>query len=43
LPEMLQLAADGKLKIDTERANLRDIEAVWHKEIPGGKRLVIVI
>ena len=43
LPDMLQLAADGKLKIDTETANLKDIEAVWHKEIPGGKRLVIVI
>ncbi|MHB8205754.1 quinone oxidoreductase family protein [Mucilaginibacter sp.] len=43
LPEMLQLAVDGKLKIDVETANLKDIETVWHKEIPGGKRLVIVI
>jgi len=40
---MLQLAADGKLKIDTETANLSDIETVWHKEIPGGKRLVIIV
>jgi NADPH:quinone reductase-like Zn-dependent oxidoreductase len=43
LPEMLQLAAEGKLKIDTETANLKDIETVWHKEIPGAKRLVIII
>ena len=43
VPEMLQLAADGKLKIDTVTADLKDVETAWHKEIPGGKRLVIVI
>jgi NADPH:quinone reductase-like Zn-dependent oxidoreductase len=43
LPEMLQLAADGKLKIETETAPLREIESVWNKEIPTGKRLVIVM
>jgi len=43
LPEMFQLAADGKLIIDTVTAPLKDVEMAWQKEIPGGKRLVIVI
>ena len=43
VPEMLQLAADGKLKIDTVALDLKDIEAAWDKEIPSGKRLVIVM
>jgi NADPH:quinone reductase-like Zn-dependent oxidoreductase len=43
LPEMLQLAADGKLKIETVTAPLKDIETAWHKHVPAGKRLVIVM
>jgi NADPH:quinone reductase-like Zn-dependent oxidoreductase len=43
LPEMLQLAADGKLKIETVTAKLKDIETAWNQDIPPGKRLVIVI
>lgn len=43
LPEMFQLAADNKLKIDTEIAEIKDVEALWNAEIPGGKRLVIMI
>ena len=43
VPEMLQLAADGKLKIDTETADLKDVETAWNKELPSGKRLVIVM
>lgn len=43
LPEMFQLAADNKLKIDTEIAEIKDVEALWDAEIPGGKRLVIMI
>lgn len=43
IPEMFQAAADGKIKIDTETAEIKDIETVWNKEIPGGKRLVIII
>jgi NADPH:quinone reductase-like Zn-dependent oxidoreductase len=43
LPEMFSLAASGKLEIDTVTVDLKDIETAWHKEIPGGKRLVIVV
>jgi NADPH:quinone reductase-like Zn-dependent oxidoreductase len=43
LPEMLQLAADGKLKIETVTAPLKNIETAWNDYIPAGKRLVIVI
>lgn len=43
LPEMMQLAAEGKLKIETESADLKDIETAWHKVVPTGKRLVIVM
>ncbi len=43
IPEMFRAAADGKIKIDTETAEIKDIETVWNKEIPGGKRLVITI
>jgi len=43
VPEMLQLAADGKLKIDTETADLKDVETAWNKELSSGKRLVIVM
>jgi NADPH:quinone reductase-like Zn-dependent oxidoreductase len=43
IPEMFQAAAEGRMTIDTETAEIKDIEAVWNKEIPGGKRLVITI
>lgn len=43
LPEMFLLAADGKLKIDTVTAPLKDIEKAWNQRIDSGKRLVIVI
>jgi NADPH:quinone reductase-like Zn-dependent oxidoreductase len=43
LPEMFTLAAEGKLKIQTETADLKDIEAAWQKNIDPGKRLVIKI
>ncbi|MES2267068.1 MAG: zinc-binding alcohol dehydrogenase family protein [Bacteroidota bacterium] len=43
LPEMFQLAADGKLKIETIKVDLKDIEKVWDMDIDGGKRLVILI
>jgi NADPH:quinone reductase-like Zn-dependent oxidoreductase len=43
LPEMMQLAANGKLKIETETAPLKDVETAWEKVIEGGKRLVIVM
>ncbi|WP_183575451.1 quinone oxidoreductase family protein [Mucilaginibacter sp. X5P1] len=43
VPEMFQLAAAGKLKVETETLDLKDIETAWDKEIPSGKRLVIVV
>lgn len=43
LPEMFQLAADGKLKIETVNIPLKDIENAWKMNIDGGKRLVVLI
>lgn len=43
LPEMFGLAANGKLKIETVTAELKDIETAWNQEIPSGKRLVITL
>ena len=43
LPEVFELASEGKIVIDTVAANLKDVETAWAKEIEGGKRLVIVI
>jgi len=43
LPEMFQLAAENKLKIETADVSLKDIETVWEMEVPDGKRLVVII
>ncbi|HCA08921.1 zinc-binding alcohol dehydrogenase family protein [Chryseobacterium sp.] len=43
IPEMFQAAVEGNIKIDTETADIRDIETVWNAEIPAGKRLVLTI
>ncbi len=43
LPEMLQLAAEGKLKVETVIRPLSEIETAWNEPIPTGKRLVIVM
>ncbi|WP_428327378.1 quinone oxidoreductase family protein [Mucilaginibacter sp.] len=43
LPEMFQLSADGKLKIETTEVKLKDIADLWDLEIPDGQRLVVVI
>jgi NADPH:quinone reductase-like Zn-dependent oxidoreductase len=43
LPELLQLAAEGKLKIETVTASLQAIASAWDMEVPSGKRLVIKI
>jgi NADPH:quinone reductase-like Zn-dependent oxidoreductase len=43
LPEMFQLAADGKLEIGTVNVALRDIETLWDMDVPDGKRLVVRI
>ena len=41
LPEMFQLAAEGKLKIETVRVHFGEIESSYDLTIKDGKRLVI--
>jgi NADPH:quinone reductase-like Zn-dependent oxidoreductase len=41
LPDMFQLAAEGKLHIETVSVPLSEIESVYHSPVPDGKRLVI--
>ena len=43
LPEMFQLAADGKLEIETQTETLENIEAAWEYDPDAGKRMVICI
>jgi NADPH:quinone reductase-like Zn-dependent oxidoreductase len=43
IPEMFQLAADKKLRVDVEKVNLKDIEKLWEMEVPNGQRLVVII
>jgi len=43
LPEMFQLAADGKLTVNTVAIKLEDIAQLWNLDIPGGTRLVVTI
>jgi NADPH:quinone reductase-like Zn-dependent oxidoreductase len=43
LPEMFQLAADKKLKVDTIAVSLKDIEKLWEMDVPAGKRIVVAI
>ncbi len=40
LPEMFQLAADGKLIVGTIGVALSEIERLWELAVPDGKRLV---
>lgn len=43
IPEMFQAAIEGKMRIDMETVEIKDIESVWNAEISAGKRLVITI
>ncbi len=43
LPEMFQLAAEGKLVINTQNEPLENIEQVWGQEGKADKRIVIVM
>ncbi len=43
LPEMFELAAKGKLTVETINVNLEDITGLWDLDVPGGKRLVVTI
>jgi NADPH:quinone reductase-like Zn-dependent oxidoreductase len=43
IPAMFQLAAGKKLKVETVKVNLEDIEKLWDMETPDGKRLVVTM
>lgn len=43
IPQMFQLAAAHKLKVDTVSVELKDIEKIWDTALSGGKRLVVSI
>lgn len=43
IPEMFQAATEGKIKIETEDIDLKNIEAGWSAGIQSGKRLVVRI
>jgi len=43
LPDAFQLAAEGKLKLDLEITQLKDVETVWSKNEKPGSRIVIKI
>lgn len=43
IPEMFQAAIDGKIKIETEDVDIKNIESAWNAEIQTGKRLVVRI
>jgi NADPH:quinone reductase-like Zn-dependent oxidoreductase len=43
LPQMFQLAVEGKLKIETVDVKLENIAELWDLEVPGGKRLVVTV
>jgi NADPH:quinone reductase-like Zn-dependent oxidoreductase len=43
LPDMFQLAAEGKLKTGTITVKLPDIAELWNVTVPDGQRLVVTI
>ena len=43
LPEMFQLAADGRLKVGVLEVALPDIATLWDMDVPDGKRFVVRI
>ncbi|MEJ7682408.1 MAG: zinc-binding alcohol dehydrogenase family protein [Segetibacter sp.] len=43
VPQMFDLAADGKLTIETEKTTLENIKTAWQQEAAPGKRLVVCI
>ncbi|HTI94849.1 MAG TPA: zinc-binding alcohol dehydrogenase family protein [Puia sp.] len=43
LPEMFQLAAEGKLKVGTVPVRIEDIGKLWERDVTGGRRVVVEI
>lgn len=42
LPEMFQLVAHNKLKVDTVSFSMKEISNIWNRNIPDGKRVVVL-
>jgi hypothetical protein len=40
---MFQLAANGRLKVETIKVKLEDIAELWNLDVPDGQRLVVTI
>ncbi|NIF05865.1 zinc-binding alcohol dehydrogenase family protein [Chryseobacterium sp. Tr-659] len=43
IPEMFEAAVNGKIKMETEDVDIKNISAVWNDGVQSGKRLVIRI
>jgi NADPH:quinone reductase-like Zn-dependent oxidoreductase len=43
LPETLQLAAEGKLKVEVQTVSIGEFEKAWDMDVESGKRLVVLI
>ncbi|WP_114819581.1 zinc-binding alcohol dehydrogenase family protein [Chryseobacterium sp. KLBC 52] len=43
IPEMFQAAVEGKIKMETQDVDIKNIEDVWNAELQSGKRLVVRI
>jgi NADPH:quinone reductase-like Zn-dependent oxidoreductase len=43
LPEIFQLASEGKLRVETTKVKLADITKLWDLDVADGQRLVVVI
>ena len=43
LPEMFQLAAEGKLRVGTVAVGIGDIGKLWEMDVEGGRRVVVEI
>lgn len=43
IPDLLKLAADGGLRIDTHAVPLSDVEQVWHSRAEPGTRIVVTM
>ncbi len=43
LPEMLQLAVEGKLKVEVQTMAIDEFEKAWEMDVENGRRLVVVV
>jgi NADPH:quinone reductase-like Zn-dependent oxidoreductase len=43
LPEMFNLAAENKLKVNIDEVSIIDIEEMWNAQVSDGKRFVVII